>query len=248
MRTVAIIQARMGSTRLPGKVLEDLAGRTMLHHVVTRARAAQGIDAVCVATTTLDRDTPLLAAAASAGAAIFRGSEDDVLSRYVGAAEATGAELVVRITSDCPLLDPVLVGEMLALRERLVRETGPVDAYSNTFVRTFPRGLDTEIVPADVLADVARTTDDPRAREHVTWHLYQHPERYRLVPHVESGDRDRSAERWTVDTTEDLELVRRIYDTLGTDEPFGREAVFDVLREHPDWRDLNAHIEQKKIG
>ena len=248
MRTVAIIQARMGSTRLPGKVLEDIAGRPMLDHVIRRACAVARVDAVCVATTTLAHDEPLVAVAEDAGAATFRGSEQDVLARYVGAAEATGAELIVRITSDCPLLDPELVDEMLMRREELSLAAGSVDLYSNAVVRTFPRGLDTEIVPTDVLQQLAGSTDDPRAREHVTWGLYQDADRYRVLHHVESGGRDRSDHRWTVDTPEDLEFVRRIYGELWEDGAvFGREAVMEALERHPEWKRINADVEQKRV-
>jgi spore coat polysaccharide biosynthesis protein SpsF len=246
VRTVAIVQARMGSTRLPGKVLEDVAGQPMLAHVVARCRAVPRLDAVCVATTTLERDEALVAVAEASGAVAFRGDEQDVLRRYVDAADATGADLVVRITSDCPLLDPGLVDEMLERRERLVDETGPIDCYSNAAVRTYPRGLDTEIVPKSVLAALDATATDPRAREHVTWALYRDPAVYRVEHHVESGGRDRSAHRWTVDTQEDLDLVRRIYEELGGGI-FGREAVFEAFERHPEWKAINAHVEQKRV-
>lgn len=246
MKTVAIVQARMGSTRLPGKVLEDIAGRTMLEHVIARSLAAEHVDAVCVATTTLARDEPLVAVAEAAGATAFCGSESDVLARYVGAAKATRAELVVRITSDCPLVDPSVVDDMLAHRARLIAAGETVDLLSNAVVRTFPRGLDAEVVPTAVLEQLDASATDPRAREHVTWHLYQHPERFRIVSHVESDGRDRSGHRWTVDTPADLELVRRIYGEL-PDGVFGREAVFEALRSHPEWKAINADVEQKNV-
>lgn len=235
----------MGSTRLPGKVLRELAGRSMLEQVVRRARAAPGIDEVVVATTTLDRDEPIVALCDARGIASFRGSEQDVLSRYVGAAREVGAELVVRITSDCPLLDAGLVGDILAARAELVERTGPVDYFSNTVVRRFPRGLDTEVVPAEILEGVAAVATDPRAREHVTWHLYSHPQEFRCEC-FESDEPDRSQLRWTVDTPEDFELARRIYDALG-DRVFGRGEVLELLDEHPDWLRINADVEQKRL-
>jgi len=245
MTTAAIIQARMGSTRLPGKVLMDLAGRPMLEHVVRRVASAARVDIVCVATTTLDRDDPVADAAARFGAAVVRGSEADVLDRYAQAIRELAADLVVRITSDCPLIDPQVVDEMLTAREALEVEH-PVDCYCNTVERTFPRGLDTEIVPAPVLVALAGEASDPRAREHVTWELYQHPDRYRVVSHLQAGGRDDSAHRWTVDTPEDFELMRRIFRALAERGPFGLAEVRALLDTHPDWIGINAHIEQKR--
>lgn len=244
MTTAAIIQARMGSTRLPGKVLLPLAGKTMLEHVVARATAAPGIDLVVLATTDLPRDDELAERAADMGLSCHRGSESDVLARYVGAAREFDADLVVRITSDCPLLDADLVGEILAAREALVRATGPVDYFSNTVVRRYPRGLDTEVVPTSVLEDVAARSTDPRAREHVTWGLYGDPDRYRCEAFL-NDDPDLSDLRWTVDTEDDYELVRRIYAAAG-DGVFGRARVLALLDEHPEWNQINAHVEQKR--
>jgi len=244
MTTAAIIQARMGSTRLPGKVLMDLAGRPMLEHVVRRVASAAKVDIVCVATTTLDRDDPVADAAARLGAAVVRGSEADVLDRYARAVRELSADLVVRITSDCPLIDPQVVDEMLTAREALGAHR--VDCYCNTVERRFPRGLDTEIVPAPVLVALAREAKDPRAREHVTWELYQHPDRYRVVNHLQAGGRDDSAHRWTVDTPEDFELMRRVFGALADRGPFGLAEVRALLAAHPDWIGINAHIEQKR--
>jgi len=243
--TVAIIQARMGSTRLPGKVLRDLGGRPMLEHVVRRVRAARGVDAVCVATTRAEGDDEISALGERCGAEIFRGSEDDVLGRYAGAARRLGTRLVVRVTADCPLYDPDLLAEMLAARQRLVAETGPVDYYSNCGRRTYPRGLDTEILPAEVLALADREATDPFEREHVTPFVRNRPERFRLEDHL-NPDGDWSALRWTVDEPEDFELVRRIYSELGGGEIFGRHEVRALLERRPEWLEINAGVRQKR--
>lgn len=247
-RTLVIIQARMGSTRLPGKVLMPLAGEPMLSHVVRRAAAAKGVDGVVVATTTKASDDPVVELTQRIGALFFRGSEDDVLARYVGAAREHGAELVVRVTSDCPLYDTALLEEMLAARAALAAAQR-VDVYCNIFgQRTYPRGLDTEIVDARVLAQLADTATDPRAREHVTWGLYQEPARYSLHNHVQREGRDDSARRWTVDTPADYEMVRRVYDALAPGNPlFGFAETLAWLHAHPEVAALNADIEQKKI-
>lgn len=246
MRTVVIIQARMGSTRLPGKVLKPLAGIPMLEHVIRRAQAAPGVDEVCIATTTHERDTPLVEMSHRFGASTFRGSEDDVLSRYAGAATATLAELVVRVTSDCPLYDPALLGEMLAAYHAQ-GGAGRFDHYSNSVVRTYPRGLDTEIFPAAVLYEVNATATEPMAREHVTWFIYRNPERYRLGHHVQPGGRDHSGLRWTVDTPEDYEFASSVYSNLYKKNPlFGFAEVLDLVTRHPELTAINAHVEQKK--
>lgn len=248
MNAAAIIQARMGSTRLPGKVLRELCGRPMLEHVVRRVQAAERVDSVCVATTTDPADDAVAALASEIGAAVFRGSEDDVLSRYVGAADMLGVELVVRITADCPLCDPSLLDEMLAARDGMVETTGPIDYYSNTLRRTYPRGLDAEIVPASVLRRVADMATDPRAREHVTWHIYQHPREFRLENHAQRGGRDDSALRWTVDAPQDFEFVRLVYEALyGADPLFDRHAVLELLERRPELAEINRDVEQKRV-
>lgn len=245
MRSVAIIQARMGSTRLPGKVLTDLAGRPMLEHVVRRVTGARGVDAVCVATTELARDDAVARLGERCGAEVFRGSEDDVLGRYAQAARRLDARLVIRVTADCPLYDPDLLAEMLAARARLVAATGPVDYYSNCGVRTYPRGLDTEILPAEVLAAADREATLPVEREHVTPFVRNRPERFRLEDHL-NPDGDWSAWRWTVDEPEDLELARRIYAELGGGI-FGRHAVRAALERRPEWLEINAGVRQETL-
>lgn len=245
MRTVAIIQARMGSTRLPGKVSLPLAGRPMLEHVIRRVQAAPGVDAVCVATTTHERDTPLVALAESFGAATFRGSEDDVLSRYAGAAKAFAADVIVRVTSDCPLFDAGVLGAMLA---EFGRRRAELDYLSNTIERTYPRGLDAEVFTAEALHRAAAEATDPRAREHVTWHLYNHPADYRLAAYRDPLGRNRADLRWTVDTPEDFEMVRRVYEALDTGgAPFSYDATLAFIDAHPEVAALNAHVEQKKL-
>ncbi|MBI1293234.1 NTP transferase domain-containing protein [bacterium] len=247
MRTVVIIQARMGSTRLPGKVLMPLAGKPMLEHVIRRTQAAKGVDEVCIATTTHDRDTPLVEMAERFGASTFRGSEDDVLSRYAGAARATSAELVVRVTSDCPLYDPQLLGEMLASYHEMGGAEA-MDYYSNTVKRTYPRGLDTEIFPAAVLFRVEAVATAPPAREHVTWHIYNHPSDFRIGQHQQSASANDSSLRWTVDTPEDYEFASQVYSNLYSMIPeFGFRDILSLVQRCPELSAINAHIEQKKL-
>ncbi|MEO8570327.1 MAG: glycosyltransferase family protein [Chloroflexota bacterium] len=239
-RTVAIIQARTGSTRLPGKVLLPLLGEPLLATVVRRVGRATSVDATIVATTTLPDDDAIVALAADEGWLVERGSELDLLDRYLQAARAHDADRIVRITSDCPLLDPAVIDEVVG-----ALAAAGADYASNTLEpRTFPRGLDVEAMTIDALETAAREDRDPASREHATPFLYRHPERFGLA--AVRLPVDLSGHRWTVDTPEDYELIRRIYDKLGRDDAPWRDALA-VVEAHPDWSALNRHIEQKTV-
>lgn len=243
VKTVAIIQARLGSTRLPGKVLRQLGGKTVLAQTITRAKSCPQLDAVVVATTEQPGDAAVAEEARQCGAAAFRGSESDVLSRYYLAAKENQADLVIRITADCPLYDGRLLDRMLTQFKRVKT----ADFFSNTQKRTFPRGLDTEIFPFAALERAYREADQPHAREHVTPYLYQHPECFQLYSYEESPDL--SELRWTLDTPEDWELMQAIYAELQqADRIFTTEDILKLLKARPELTKLNAHVEQKKLG
>jgi spore coat polysaccharide biosynthesis protein SpsF len=213
----------MTSSRLPGKVLADLEGRPLLDREIERLRRMTRIDEICVATTTNAQDDPVVAFCADAGVRCFRGSEHDVLDRFVGTARETQADLIARVTADCPLLDPVIADRVVEVAET---HAGDVDYVSNVLRRTFPRGLDVEVFPREVLERVAREATSKPAREHVTWYIHvEHPELFRLRG-VEQ-DVDDSDLRWTVDTAEDLAVVRRVFQIgqLATRQPTLRELV-----------------------
>jgi spore coat polysaccharide biosynthesis protein SpsF len=238
MRVVAIIQARMGSTRLPGKVLRPLAGRPMVQHVIDRARRAPGIAEVVIATSTLPEEEPLVAALAPLGVQVVRGSPDDVLARYAAAAEASRAEVIVRITSDCPLLSPEVTGRVVT-----AFQAGGCDYASNCQRRTFPRGLDTEAFSRAALdAAFAEATAQPE-REHVTPFIWRRPERFRLRDVTDPVDR--SHLRWTVDTPDDLTLAEAFYGELAVD--FEYSDALAAIARHPDWATRNTHIAQKPV-
>jgi spore coat polysaccharide biosynthesis protein SpsF len=237
-RTVAIIQARTGSSRLPDKVLEPLLGAPILVHVVERTSRARLLDEVVVATTRLAADDAIEALARASGWAIVRGSETDLLDRYVAAARVYTADVVVRITSDCPLIDPELVDDVV----RALEAIGADYASNSLEPRTYPRGLDVEAMTRDALERADTEDSDPAWREHATPYIYRHPELFRLA-RVASRE-DLSDHRWCVDTPEDLDLVRRIYDTLGNDR-FGWREALDVVRAHPEWGRLNRNVRQK---
>jgi spore coat polysaccharide biosynthesis protein SpsF len=241
---VAIVQARMGSTRLPGKVLEDLFGRSVLGRTIERASAAPGIDEVVVATTESPKDDAVLRECERLSTRAFRGSEEDVLSRYLGAARAFDADLIVRVTSDCPLLDPELTGAVVArLRSSLATAT-PADYASNGVPPSYPRGLDTEAFTRGALERAAARATAPREREHVTLYIYEHPTDFRLLS-VEN-DRDLSGHRWTVDTPEDLALVREIYRRLAPRTLFSWRDALAIVEADPALSRINAHVQQKK--
>src|SRR5580700_5053330 len=236
--TTAIIQARMSSTRLPGKVLLDLAGEPMLARVVARTQQAKSIDRTIVATTVEPEDEPIVALCRARRWAVSRGSRDDVLDRYYQAAVADGADPIVRITSDCPLIDPEIIDRVVA------RLDGTVDYASNINPRrTFPRGLDVEVFTFAALSAAWRDDREATGREHVTPFLYRHPERFRIAL-VESEKPEAACHRWSVDTPEDYELMRRIYSHFGRRE-FNWLDVLNLLDQHPDWCEINRHIEQK---
>jgi len=236
--TTAIIQARMSSTRLPGKVLLDLAGEPMLARVVARTQRAKTIDRTIVATTVEPEDEPIVALCRARGWAVSRGSRDDVLDRYYQAAVADGADPIVRITSDCPLIDPDVIDRVV---ERL---NEGVDYASNINpTRTFPRGLDVEVFTFAALAAAWRDAADSSSREHVTPFLYRHPERFHVAL-VESDRPETADHRWSVDTSEDYELMRRIH-THFKDKDFGWLDVLKLLDDHPEWIELNRHVAQK---
>jgi spore coat polysaccharide biosynthesis protein SpsF len=242
MRVVAIVQARMGSTRLPGKVLLDLAGEPMLARDMNRLSRAGRIDETVVATTVKRADDPIVELCRRRSWLYFRGSEEDVLDRYYRAAKAHQAEGVVRITSDCPLIEPEIVDRVV---DEFLQCQPMIDYASNTVPeRTFPRGLDTEVVRFEALEKAWRQDDNPSWREHVTAYIRRHPRCFRS--HGVLNDKDLSHLRWTVDTPEDLAFVRRIYEHFGHDR-FSWQEVLALLERKPEWLAINREVEQKTV-
>jgi len=238
VRVIAIIQARMGSTRLPGKVLAELGGATMLAQVVRRLREARRIDDLVVATSTGADDDAVVREAGRLGAGVHRGPADDVLARFVGAARSYRAEAIVRVTADCPLLDAGVVDQVIGAL------VDGVDYASNTHERSYPRGLDAEALHRDTLERIGRLATSPAAREHVTAFVMEAPGLFRIAQL--RADQDDSDLRWTVDTADDLAMARALYRELalaGESRPY-REVVAAV-RAQPSLAAHNAHVEQK---
>ncbi len=210
MKRVCLIQARMLSTRLPGKVLRDLAGRPMVIQQLERLKACHSLDEIVVATTSHPSDDAVAAAAFNAGVKVYRGSEDDVLTRLVGAAKDARADVVIRVTADCPLIDPGTTDRVV---DELVANAAEADYASNVERRTFPRGLDVEALYLDTLLRIDRLATSKEEREHVTVVVRSDRAPLFLTRSVEDSA-DNSDLRWTVDEERDFELVRRLYEEL----------------------------------
>lgn len=235
----AFVQARMGSTRLPGKVLRDLGGLPVLGWVIRALRAADGLDDVVIATSTLSGDDAIEAYAEQVGVACVRGSEDDVLARFVLALDRHPADAVVRVTADCPLIDPALVDQVVA-----AWRTDPRwDYVATTLVRTLPRGFDVELVSAAALRDLAATAEGFH-RQHVTSLLYTEPAGRRMLGL--SVAPDASDLRVTLDTVEDWTMMATLVSALES-RMLGWEDVVSYLRAHPEVAALNSEVSQKEL-
>jgi spore coat polysaccharide biosynthesis protein SpsF len=226
---LAVLQARMSSTRLPGKVMADVEGAPMILRQIERLGRSRRLDGVLVATSTDPSDDGLAAMLALHDVAVHRGPLDDVLGRYEGALAAHPAEVVARLTADCPLADPEVIDATLDL---LVSRG--LDYAANTPAhRTYPKGLDVEAMRASALLQAAREAQDPYEREHVTPYLYRHPERFAQAFISQAADEGEL--RWTVDRPDDLEFVRAVYAALYASKPdFGAEDVRAFVRARPD--------------
>ena len=238
-RVIAVIQARTGSTRLPGKVLRPLGDSTVLGRVVQAARAAVGVDDVVVATSVAADDDRVADVASQLGVPAVRGSETDVLSRFLQAVDEHPADAVVRLTADCPLLDPTVIGQTVAMW----RADPQLDYVSTTLVRNLPRGLDVEVASVAALREVSRTATGYH-RTHVTSGLYTEPSRFSLAGLLFSPRADDL--RVTLDTPEDAALIEAIVAELGP-EPLAWRSVVALLRERPDLVALNAEVVQKRL-
>lgn len=230
----------MGSTRLPGKVLKDLEGESVLARVVSRLRRARLIDELLIATTDQPADDVIVEECKRCYVPVFRGDEKDVLDRYFRAAQFYRAGIVVRITSDCPLIDPEItdktIGAFLDARP---------DYASNALVRTYPRGLDTEVVTLEALERAWRAAREPYQRAHVTPYIYQNEAAFTILP--VAGDADYSHHRWTLDTPEDLAFIRAVYARVQDRETFGWRETLDILEREPELLEMNRLVQQKAM-
>lgn len=243
MKKGVIIQARMGSTRLSGKVMKQMVGKTVLEHVIERIGQAKLVDEIIIATTIHDRDDIIEQEALRCGAKVFRGSEEDVLSRYYYAAKENNIETVIRVTSDCPLIDPQVLDAMIGHFLN-----GDYDILTNgggePSNRTYPRGLDAEIVPFAILENAFINAKEHYHREHVMPYVYENTDKICYY----KNNADYSQHRWTLDTPEDFELINTIYEHLYKGKhDFYMNEILQLFDHEPQLFEINAHIVQKKV-
>jgi spore coat polysaccharide biosynthesis protein SpsF len=271
-KTIAIIQARMSSSRLPNKVLLDIAGQPALAHVVERTRRAKTIDQVVVATTTDPSDDPIESLCAEGNYLCYRGNQHDVLDRYYKAAQVYAAEVIVRITGDCPLIDPDVIDKTISAfwggsdeKLNIHRDGGleinknregaaqpsslvvPYDFVANRLPppwgRTYPIGLDTEVCAFTGLELAWKEAKQPRQREHVMPFFYEQPERFRIL--LVNHDTDYGTLRWTLDTPDDLELLRQVFAHFQDRNDFSWLEVLALFEQDPQLGLINAHVQAK---
>jgi len=240
-KVVAIIQARMESNRLPGKVLLDLGGKTILDWVVQRVARARRVDQTIVATSTSPEDDAIADFCAERGYAFVRGDLHDVLDRYMQAANKTNADVIIRITGDCPLIDPDMISDNL---NTFLTTLPPLDFAANRLPgdRTIPIGLDAEFCTREALETAWQEATEPPQREHVMPFFYENPERFRIL-HIKS-DPNYGHLRWTLDTKEDYILLQKIVSSFDRDD-FSWKDVLELLRENPQLSEINAGVPHK---
>jgi len=237
----AIVQARMLSKRLPGKVLKEILGKPVIGHVLERLSRSKKIDRIVLATSVDKSNDPLEAYVRSIGTDVFRGSEEDVLDRYYQCAKEFGADVIVRVTADCPLLDHRVVDQVIA---RFLKEKA--DYVSNVVELTFPDGLDTEVFSMAALSKAWKEAKAQGEREHVTT-LFRQSDRFSKVN--VANETDLSTERWTVDYAEDFKVITAIFAALHPRDPdFGMQDVLKFKREHPEVFAINKDKAYQKVS
>lgn len=243
MKVVATIEARMTSSRLPGKILLPILGKPTLELLIERLLRVKRIDEIVVATTTNNSDDVVEELAHNLGVGCYRGSEDDVLDRVLKAARLYQADIIVEITADCPLIDPETIDILLDIYLR-----NSYDYVSNTLKQTYPNGLDSQVFSLKTLEEVASLTQDPVDHEHVSLYIYEHPEHYSLY-NLESKLDERYWDlRLTVDTKEDFDLIKNIFEELYPHNPsFNLDDILNYLDHNPQLLNINKHIEQKQV-
>ena len=235
-----IIQTRMGSTRLPGKVMKIIEGKTVLAHVIERVKLSEMLDKIIIATTTRSRDDVIEDEALKNGVLVSRGSENDVLGRYYHAAVENDLDVIVRITSDCPLIDPNIVDNLIGW---YIEYEGDVVGTAGIWKSTYPAGLDLSVVSFKKLEEAYFRATKEYQREHVMPYIYENSKKISII----KNPVDYSNQRWTIDTEEDLELIEAIYFRLykGKHDFFLKEII-DLMNREPELYKINAHIVQKE--
>ena len=242
MKIVATIEARMTSSRLPGKVMLPALGMPMLAHLTARLKAVPSIEEIVLATTVNGTDNVLAEFAQTAGIKLFRGSEEDVMSRVIGAAESVQADVVVEITGDCPIIDPDLVEQTI----RMFRRNEGAVYCSNSFISSYPDGMSAQVVTLEALKKSFSMTDDPLDREHVSRHILQNPQIFPPVYLVAPPSLHWPGLGLTLDEPNDYELIRTLIEDLGQDNPmFGCGDVIRYLRTNPQLLKVNEMVQRR---
>lgn len=240
-KVLCIIQARMGSERLPGKAMMDICGKPMIMWVIERLKYCKNLNKIILATTEKAEDSILCQVAIKCGVEYFTGSEHDVLRRYLDAAMKFDGEIIVRITGDCPLVDPFIIDELIADFMESDCDYMRLDVPD-----TFPRGSDGEIFTIDALKRANDIANEDKYREHVTLIMYQRSDIFSICKKKANGKLQRPQYRFCVDTAEDLELVRQIYTRLyKTNELITAEEVIDLLDQNPNLWQMNSQVKQR---
>lgn len=243
MKTVAVIQVRMGSTRLPGKVMMEIVGKPILELLIERLRHSKLIDRIVVATTNLKKDDVIVNLCKKLDISYFRGSEDDVMGRVLGALRQYEADAGVEIYGDCPLIDPSIIDSIIQF---YIRNKEKYDFVSNDLKTTYPPGLEAEVYSVKAFEDAASRTDDPEIREHSTLYMRQHPELYRLY-NIEAPPELNYPDTYIeLDTPEDFKVINTIYEALYRDgRVFSAQEILDFLNKNPWVADQNRRIERR---
>lgn len=243
MNTSIIIQARMGSTRLPGKTLKEILGKPMISYQLERLKRCRLVDSIIVATTNHPLDRMIIDYCKNNQILFFVGNENNVLQRYYQAAKEYNVDLIVRVTADCPLIDPELIDSMIDL---YLKYKGQYEYVSNVIERSFPRGLDAEILSFTCLEKITRYAITEEELEHVTLYLLDHPDRFNLYSFKQK--QDDSSYRWTVDTEEDFNLIKFIIEHLyPQNSDFTTTDILNLYKKFPKLKEMNIHIKQKLI-
>jgi spore coat polysaccharide biosynthesis protein SpsF len=242
-KVVCIIEARMASTRLPGKVLKDIGGRNSLEHIVKRIKSLGNISEICLATTTRTEDQVIIELAKSLGVKHYRGSDHDVLSRVLGAAETSSAEIIVEITGDCPFVDPSMVDQYIE-----IIKTNNLDYVSNNITSTYPDGFDVQVFLTEALKKSSCMATTREEREHVTMHIRQNPQIFKTLNIVAPKPYRYPEISVTLDTKEDLEVLRLIaHHFFDVDSP-SHMQIIDFLLANPEISKINSGIERRGFG
>lgn len=243
-KIVATVEVRMTSSRLPGKVLLPLAGKPALERLIERLKRSKYIDEIVVATTVNDADQSIVELAQKLGVSCFRGSEDDVLSRVLGAAQSVNGDIICEVTGDCPALDYRLIDQ--GIEDFFTHD---VHYVGNVYPSTYPIGFDVQVFPTKVLEEVNRLTQDPLDHTHVSYYIYMHPDRFKVRMWKSEGEYNWPELRVTLDEKADYEFVNAIFEKLiPENEDFSALDVIHLLKKEPQLLEINKHVRQKDLS